>query len=98
MEYLELKFNGKTYTNQREIIKILKDNQLFWLIDSEVDGAKIEIVNNTVIWNEGIFMTGNWHYGIFRNGGFYGNWQNGIFENGYFGGNWKSGVDLTKNN
>ena len=43
-------------------------------------------------------MTGNWHYGIFRNGGFYGNWQNGIFENGYFGGNWKSGVDLTKNN
>jgi hypothetical protein len=98
MEYLELKFNGKTYTNQREIIKILKDNQLFWLIDSEVDGAKIEIVNNTVIWNEGIFMAGNWHYGIFRNGGFYGNWQNGIFENGYFGGSWESGVDLTKNN
>lgn len=98
MEYLELKFNGKTYINQREIIKILKDNQFFWLIDSEVDSAKIEILNNTLIWNEGIFMSGNWYYGIFKNGGFYGNWQNGIFENGYFDGNWKSGIDLTKNN
>ena len=96
MEFLELKYNNKCYTNIREIITILKKEGFYWLIDSECDKAIIEIKNNTIIWHEGIFMSGNWHYGIFKNGGFYGNWENGIFEGGHFKGNWISGLDLNK--
>ena len=98
MNFLELKYVGKTYTEPKQIIKILKEESFYWLIDSEVDGAIIEIENNTLIWHEGIYMVGDWEYGIFKNGGFYGNWKNGIFENGYFNGNWESGINLSKNN
>ncbi len=98
MNILELNYKGKTYKNHNDINKILNQEKLYWLIDSEVENAKIEIKNSTVIWYEGIYMTGNWEYGIFKNGGFYGNWKNGIFEGGYFGGNWQSGINLTKNN
>lgn len=98
MDFLELKYVGKTYTDPKQINKILKEEGFYWLIDSEVDGAIIEIENGTLIWHEGVYMVGDWHYGIFKNGGFYGNWKNGIFENGYFNGNWESGINLSKNN
>ena len=98
MNFLELKVGDKSYVNQRQILKILKDNKFYWLIDSEVSDAIIEIKKNTIIWHNGIFMSGNWYYGIFKGGSFYGNWENGIFESGYFNGNWKSGINLTKNN
>lgn len=94
MNFLELKYKGKTYTTSSKILEILSSEKFYWLIDSEVDEAIIEINNNTLIWHEGIFMSGNWHYGIFKNGGFYGNWENGIWENGYFKGNWISGIKL----
>lgn len=96
MEFLELKCNGKTYTSQKEILNILKSNKFYWLIDSEIDGAVIEIVKDTIIWHDGIFMNGDWYYGIFKNGGFYGNWLNGIFEDGYFNGTWNTGIRLNK--
>ena len=96
MEFLELKFEGKNYTNPREIINILKKEGFYWLVDSEVDKAIIEIKKNTLIWHEGIFMSGDWYYGIFKNGGFYGNWEDGIFEDGYFDGDWKGGINLKK--
>jgi len=96
MDFLELKYEDKTYTNHKQIINILKNKGFHWLIDSEVDGASIEIVNDTLIWNDGIYMVGDWYYGIFKGGSFYGNWKNGIFENGYFNGNWVSGVNLSK--
>lgn len=94
MDFLELKYGGKTYTTRNQIIKILNQLKFYWLIDSEVDKAIIEIENDTLIWHEGIFMSGNWYYGIFKNGGFYGNWENGIWEGGYFDGNWISGIKL----
>jgi hypothetical protein len=94
MNFLELKYKGKTYTTNSKILEILTNEKLYWLIDSEVDGAIIEIHNSTLIWHEGIFMSGDWHYGIFKNGGFYGKWKNGIWENGYFNGNWISGIKL----
>lgn len=94
MNFLELKYKGKTYTTNSKILEILTNEKLYWLVDSEVDGAIIEIHNSTLIWHEGIFMSGDWHYGIFKNGGFYGNWENGIWENGYFNGNWISGIKL----
>lgn len=87
MRYSELVFNGKKYINDIQINKILSDNNFHWLIDSEIENASIEIKNNTIIWNNGDYYTGNWHYGIFKNGNFYGIWENGIWENGNFKGN-----------
>lgn len=98
MDFLELKHDGKTYTSKNDILKNLKSEGFYWLIDSEVSEAVIEIKNDTLIWHSGIFMSGDWHYGIFKGGKFFGNWENGIFEHGYFNGNWKSGINLTKNN
>jgi len=92
MNFSELRYKGKTYTNKNQIVEILNQLKLYWLIDSEVDNAIIEIEKETVIWHDGIFMNGNWHYGIFKGGEFYGNWENGIWEDGYFNGNWKSGI------
>jgi hypothetical protein len=98
MNFLELIYGGKTWTNQKDILKILKQERLYWLIDSEVSEAIIEIKNNTLLWHSGSYLSGDWHYGIFKNGHFFGNWLNGIFEHGYFNGNWNSGIDLSKNN
>ena len=94
MRYSELKYNGKVYTNDIQINEILEKENLFWLIDSEIEKANIEIIKNTLIWNEGNFYTGNWEYGIFKDGIFYGNWENGIWENGNFAGKWKSGIKM----
>lgn len=96
MRYSELKFRGKTYTSQSEINGILTSEKLYWLIDSEIENAQLEIKNNTIIWHNGSFYTGDWHYGIFKAGNFYGNWQNGIWESGHFGGKWHSGINLTQ--
>lgn len=97
MDFLELKHGGKTYTNQREIINILKKEGFYWLIDSEVSEAIIEIKNNTLIWHDGSYLSGDWYYGIFKKGNFFGKWENGIFEDGTFEGKWNSGIDLSKN-
>jgi hypothetical protein len=94
MRYLELLVDGKKYTNEHQINKILQEMNLSWLIDSEIEGAKLEIKRNTLIWHSGSFYSGDWHYGIFKNGEFYGNWENGIFENGNFFGKWHSGINL----
>ena len=64
MRYIELKYQSKTYTNESEINDILREQNFYWLIDSETDKAIIEIKNNTLIWHEGIFMSGDWKYVI----------------------------------
>lgn len=94
MRFIELKYRNKAYTNQSEIIDILKNQKFYWLIDSEVENAQLELKNDTIIWNGGNFYNGDWYYGIFRNGKFYGNWENGIWENGEFLGKWLSGINL----
>jgi hypothetical protein len=43
MDFIELKYNDKTYTTPSQIIDILKKEKLYWLIDSETDKAIIEI-------------------------------------------------------
>lgn len=98
MNFLELRYGGKTLYNNVDILRILKREEFLWLIDSEVSGAKIEIENNTLIWHDGYYLSGDWYYGIFKGGHFFGNWLNGIFESGHFEGNWNSGIDLSKNN
>lgn len=88
MRYLELKCDGKIYTSESKINEILTNHKLYWLIDSEVEKAAIEIKKNTLIWHSGSFYSGYWFYGIFKSGDFYGIWQNGIFEGGNFKGKW----------
>lgn len=92
MNFIELKFRGKVYTHPKEILEILESERFYWLIDSEVNDAIIEIINNTLIWHGGDFLSGDWHYGIFNKGEFYGKWHNGIWESGQFNGEWISGI------
>ena len=94
MRYKELKFNGKTYTINSQIDKILENQKFYWLLDSEIEDAVLEIKKDTLIWHDGKFLSGDWYYGIFKDGIFHGNWENGIFEDGSFRGKWVSGVNL----
>jgi hypothetical protein len=82
MGILELRIGDKTYTNKNEILDILFKEKFHWLIDSEMENAIIEIKKKTIIWHDGDYLSGDWHFGIFKNGKFYGNWINGIWENG----------------
>ena len=88
MRYTELKYGNKTYTVESQIDKILENQKFYWLLDSEIENAVLEIKKDTLIWHDGDFLSGNWHYGIFKSGDFYGIWQNGIFEGGNFKGKW----------
>lgn len=85
---------GKKITNKSEINKILDKENLHWLMDSEFEDAQIEIRKGTVIWKGGTYFTGNWNYGIFKNGVFYGTFVNGILEGGIFRGKFVSGVKM----
>lgn len=93
MRYEELLIDSKSVKNQSKIEEILTSKKYYWLIDSEIENAKIEIKKDTLIWHSGDFYSGIWNYGIFRNGNFYGTWENGIFEGGEFKGIWKSGIN-----
>jgi len=92
MRFLKLKINDKIITDPIEINKILSKQKFYWLIDSEIEMADIEIIHDTIIWNSGNFYAGNWHYGIWKGGNFYGIWENGIFEVGKFEGKFLSGI------
>jgi hypothetical protein len=92
MKFKELIYNNTSLKEEHKIIKILHKEGFHWLIDSETENASIEIVNNTIIWNSGDFYSGHWHYGIWKDGNFYGIWENGIFENGKFDGKFISGI------
>jgi hypothetical protein len=92
MRFIEFKVGDELLTDTNDINKILQENNLSWLIDSEVEDAKIEIKNKTLIWHDGTYNAGDWYYGIWKNGYFYGTWENGIWECGDFNGKWKSGI------
>ncbi len=96
MEYLELLYKEKRYTHKKEIEDIFEKEKFYWLIDSELENAKLEIKNNTLIWHSGTFFVGNWYYGIFKDGIFHGTWENGIWEGGTFKGKWISGVKISQ--
>ena len=93
MRFLELQYQDDIITNNRIIKEILEKEKLQWLLDSEIEGAKIEIKNKTLIWHDGYFF-GDWHYGIFKGGEFHGNFENGILEGGNFNGKFVSGIKL----
>jgi hypothetical protein len=94
MRFKELIEGDKRITNQKQIIDILEKEGFHWVIDSEIENAQIEIKKNTLIWHSGDFFSGNWHYGIFKSGNFYGIFENGIFEGGNFKGEFLSGIKV----
>lgn len=92
MRFVELNYRDKVYRDQKTINKILEKEGFHWLIDSEIESAKITIKNSTIIWESGNFYSGLWKFGIFKGGIFFGIWENGIFEGGEFKGKWISGI------
>ena len=94
MRFKELIEGDKRITNQKQIIDILEKGGFHWVVDSEIENAQIEIKKNTLIWHSGDFFSGNWHYGIFKSGNFYGIFENGIFEGGNFKGEFLSGIKV----
>lgn len=93
-KYSIVKINDKEFTNQQEINSLLYDKKLYWLLDSEIEEANIEIKRNKVIWKDGNWYNGIWKGAIWENGNFYyGQWNNGIFKNGTFhNGVFKDGI------
>lgn len=96
MRFKEFLINGRYIENSNEIEGVLIENNLEWLINSEIEDAVVEIKHKTLIWEKGDYNAGNWHYGIWLEGRFSGIWENGIWEGGVFDGKWESGID--KNN
>lgn len=92
--YKQLKYEGKEYIEASQINEILIDENLGWLIDCEIENARIEIQNSTLIWNAGLWYNGTWVYGVWRDGEWrYGVWENGVWYNGTFkNGIFKSGL------
>jgi hypothetical protein len=93
MRFLEFKYEGDIVTKISKINNILESENMNWLLESEIENAKIEIKNKTLIWHDGYFF-GNWHYGIFKGGEFHGVFRNGILEGGNFQGEFRSGIKL----
>ena len=94
MRFKELFIGDVKITEQKKIVDTLEKRGFDWLIDSEIDNASIEIKKDTLIWNNGDFYSGNWQYGIFKSGNFYGTFENGIFDGGNFKGKFISGIKL----
>lgn len=91
--FISLRYRDKVYTKHKDITEIIRREKMYWLLDSEVLNAEIEIIHNTLIWHNGDYLNGKWHYGVFKNGTFHGVFENGIFENGDFHGEFISGVN-----
>jgi len=92
--YSELKFNGDVHTEQWKIDEILIKNKFNWMVNAEIKNARLEIFQDTLVWNAGIWYNGDWYFGVWRDGEWrYGTWQNGVFYNGVWrNGTFKSGI------
>jgi hypothetical protein len=94
LRYSELKIEGHTYTEQWKIDEILIKNKFNWIVNAEIKNARLEIFENTLVWNAGIWYNGSWYFGVWRDGEWrYGTWQNGVWYNGVWrDGTFKSGI------
>lgn len=94
LRYSELKFDGKIYTEQWKIDEILIKNKFNWMVDAEIKNARLEIFQDTLVWNAGIWYNGDWYFGVWRDGEWkYGTWQNGVWYKGTWrNGTFKSGI------
>lgn len=88
-KYKELKYKGKIYTERYQIEQILVKEKMGWFINSETFNARLEILNDTLIFNAGTWYNGIWKFGVFRGG----EWKFGIWEDGvWFNGTWLNGT------
>ena len=92
--YSELKIDGQTYTEQWKIDEVLIKNKFNWMVNAEIKNARLEIFQDTLVWNGGTWYNGDWYFGVWRNGEWrYGNWQNGVWYNGsWINGAFNSGI------
>lgn len=88
-KYKELKYKGKIYTESYQIEEILVKEKMAWFIDAETYKARIEILNDTLIFNAGTWYNGVWKFGVFRGGEWkFGTWEDGV----WFNGTWLNGT------
>jgi hypothetical protein len=88
-KYLSLKYKGKAYTEKYLIEEILVKEKMAWFINAETFNAKIEILNETLVFNGGTWYNGVWRFGAFRNGEWkFGTWEDGV----WFNGTWIDGI------
>jgi hypothetical protein len=94
LRYSELKYEGQTYTEQWKIDEILIKEKFNWMVNAEIKNARLEISQDTLVWNAGIWYNGNWFFGVWRDGEWkYGTWENGVWYNGTWrNGTFKSGI------
>jgi len=98
MRYVELKHKGQTITEKWRIEEILLENKFNWVLDAEIENARIEIFEKGetkyFVWNSGTWYNGDWYFGVWRDGEWkYGTWRNGVWRNGKWkNGTFKSGI------
>lgn len=93
----ELIYKEKSYTDPNLIDKLLLKKGFHWLQIPEIENAILEIKDNKLYWNSGIWYYGDFGYGIwldgiFKFGTFNGVWNNGVFKDGIFNGIWINGT------
>ena len=82
-KYLELKYNNKIYTEKYQIEEILVKEKFSWFIEMELFNSKIEILNNTLVFNGGTIYNGISKFMAFRDGLIKSMvWEDGVFFNG----------------
>ena len=88
-KYKELIYKGKTITEKYLIEEILVKNKMSWFINAETYNVRLEIQNNTLIFNGGTWYNGVWEFGAWRSGEWkYGVWKDGVWFNGL----WQDGT------
>jgi hypothetical protein len=92
--YIELKVDGQVYKEQWKIDELLIKHKFNWMVNAEIQNARLEIDKDTLIWNAGTWINGSWYFGVWRDGDWtYGTWQNGVWYNGnWLNGTFKSGI------
>jgi len=88
-KYKELAYKGTTIKEKYLIEEILVKEKMSWFIDAETSDVRIEIQNDTLIFNGGTWYNGVWKFGAWRSG----EWKYGIWEDGvWFNGTWYDGI------
>ena len=94
MRYKEFKEEGKLITEDFKINEVLAKHKMHWVLNAELEDARLGIFKNTLVFNSGTWYNGIFEYGVFRNGHWkFGEFVNGVWYNGiWYNGLFKSGL------